>query len=146
MRLACIAAVLIVLFECAAIPLARAETPDATLEFSTGSPAAGAGYTWASGTLNYGGESHPFRVNGLGVVDMDVPIEAIGIVYRLARLQDFDGTYTEVEVDAELAGEGYTGAVENQHGVVIGLRSTILGMQFNPSLIGVSIELEPGSR
>jgi hypothetical protein len=146
MRLACVAAALIVLFECAAIPLARAETPDATLEFSAGSAAAGAGYTWASGTLNYGGESHPFRVNGLGVVDMDVPIEAIGIVYRLARLQDFDGTYTEVEVDAELAGEGYTGAVENQHGVVIGLRSTILGMQFNPSLIGVSIELEPGSR
>jgi hypothetical protein len=146
MRLACITAVLIVLFECAAIPLARAETPDATLEFSAGSAAAGAGYTWASGTLNYGGESHPFRVRGLGVVDMDVPIDAIGIVYRLARLQDFDGTYTEVEVDAELAGQGYTGAVENQHGVVIGLRSAIIGMQFNPSLIGVSIELEPGSR
>ncbi len=146
MRLACIAAVLIVLFERAAIPLARAETPDATLEFSAGSAAAGVGYTWASGTLDYGGESYPFRVNGLAVVDMDVPIEAIGIVYGLARLQDFDGTYTEVEVDAELAGEGYTGALENQHGVVIGLRSAILGLQFNPSLIGVSIELEPGSR
>ena len=146
MRLACVAAVLIVLFECAAIPLARAQTPDATLEFSAGSPAAGVGYTWASGTLNYGGEARPFRVNGLGVVDMDVPIEAIGVVYRLASLQDFDGTYTEVEVDAELAGEGYTGAVENQHGVVIGLRSAIIGMQFSPSLIGVSIELEPGAR
>ena len=43
-------------------------------------------------------------------------------------------------------GQGYTGAVENQHGVVIGLRSAIIGMQFNPSLIGVSIELEPGAR
>jgi len=144
--LACVAAALIVLFECAAVPLARAETADATVEFSAGSPAAGAGYIWASGMLNYGGESHPFRVNGLGVIDMDIPIEAIGIVSRLATMQDFDGTYTEMEVDAELAGEGYTGAMENQHGVVIGLRSTILGMQFNPSLIGVSIELEPGSR
>ena len=144
--MACVAAALIVLFDAAAIPLARAETADATVEFSAGSPAAGAGYTWASGTLNYGGESHSFRVNGLGVIDMDVPIEAIGIVHRLATLQDFDGMYTEVEVDADLAGEGYTGALENQHGVVIGLRSTILGMQFNPSLIGVSIELEPGSR
>ena len=115
MRLAGVAAELIILFECAAIPLARAQTPDATLEFSAGSPAAGVGYIWASGTLNYGGESHPFRVSGLGVVDMDVPIEAIGIVHRLARLQDFDGTYAEVEVDAELAGEGYTGALENQH-------------------------------
>jgi len=36
------------------------------------------------------------------------------------KAANFDGTYTEVEVDAELAGEGYTGAVENQHGVVIG--------------------------
>ena len=65
------------MFECAAIPLARAQTPDATLEFSAGSAAAGAGYTWARGTLDYGGESHPFRVNGLGAVDLDVPIEAI---------------------------------------------------------------------
>jgi len=36
--------------------------------------------------------------------------------------------------------------VENQRGVVICLRSVIFGLQFNPSLIGVSIELEPGSR
>jgi len=43
MRLACVAAALIVLFECAAIPLARAQTPDATVEFSAGSrlPASG---------------------------------------------------------------------------------------------------------
>ena len=69
MRLACVATVLVVLFECAAIPLARADTPDATLEFSAGSAAAGVGYTWASGTLDYGGESHLFRVNGLGVIN-----------------------------------------------------------------------------
>jgi hypothetical protein len=146
MRFAYVATVLIVLCGCAASPLARAQAADATLEFSGGSAAAGVGYTWAGGMLNYGGESHPFRVNGLAVIDMHAPIEASGIVYRLARLQDFDGTYAEVEVDAELAGEGYTGAIENQHGVVIGLRSTTFGLQFNPSLIGVSIELEPGSR
>ena len=129
----------------AASSLCRAQTPDATLELSAGTEAAGVGYSWASGRLYYGGKWYPFRVNGLSVVDLDVAIEASGVVDHLASLRDFDGTYTEVEVDAALAGEGCTGAVRNQHGVVIGLHSTTQGMRFNPSLLGVSIELGEGS-
>jgi hypothetical protein len=73
-----------------------------------------------------------------------VGVEASGVVHHLASLRDFAGTYTEVEVPAALAGEGCTGAIENQHGVVIGLQSTTQGMRFNPSLLGVSIELGNG--
>jgi hypothetical protein len=72
---------------------------------------------------------------------VDVPLEASGVVYHLARLSDLDGTYTEVEVDPALAGAGYTAAIENEHGVLIGLRATTQALYFEPSLLGVEIEL-----
>jgi hypothetical protein len=127
-----------------ASPPSRAQTPDATLELSAGTEATGVGYSWASGTLHYGGRSYPFRVNGLSVIDLGVAIEASGVVDHLASLRDFEGTYTEVEVDAALACEGCTSAMKNEHGVLIGLQSTTQAMRFNPSLLGVSIDLGNG--
>jgi hypothetical protein len=122
-------------------PLCRAQTADASFELSTGTEHAGIGYSWAGGRLYYGGRSYPFRLDGLSVVDMEVPFEASGAVFHLARLSDLDGTYAEVEVDTALAGAGFTAAIENQHGVLIGLRSTTQALHFQPSLLGVEIEL-----
>jgi hypothetical protein len=124
-----------------AAPLSHAQTADATFELSAGTERAGIGYSWARGRLYYGDRSYPFRLDGLSVVDVDVPLEASGVVYHLARLSDLDGTYTEVEVDPALAGAGYTAAIENEHGVLIGLRSTTQALYFEPSLLGVEIEL-----
>ena len=124
-----------------AAPLSRAQTPDATFELSAGTEEAGVGYGWASGMLYYRDESYPFRLDGLSVIDMDVPLEAGGVVYHLGSLADLDGTYAEVEVDPALAGAGFTAAIENEHGVLIGLRSATQGLLFQPSLIGVQIEL-----
>ena len=124
-----------------AAPLSRAQTADAAFELSAGTEAAGVGYSWARGRLHYRDQSYPFRLDGLSVVDMGVPFEASGVVYHLARPSDLDGTYAEVEVDPALAGAGFTAAIENQHGVLIGLRSTTQGLLFQPSLIGVEIEL-----
>lgn len=126
--------------------IAAAEEPNATLEFSGGSSTTGVGYTWAGGTLRYHGKAYPFRLSGLSVVDIDTSIEASGEVYHLAKLADFAGDYTQVDAETALPGSGTASAIENQHGVVIGLHSTLLGLQFEPSLLGVSIELAPGSR
>ena len=75
-----------------AAPLSRAQTPDATFELSAGTEEAGVGYGWASGMLYYRDESYPFRLDGLSVIDMDVPLEAGGVVYHLGSLADLDGT------------------------------------------------------
>ena len=124
-----------------AAPLSHAQTADATFELLAGMEQTGIGYSWARGALYYGGRSYPFRLGGLSVVDMGVPLEAGGVVYHLARLADLDGTYAEVEVAPALAGAGFTTALENEHGVLIGLRSTTQALQFQPSLLGVEIEL-----
>ncbi len=124
-----------------AAPISRAQAADAIFELSAGTEQTGVGYSWAGGTLYYGGQSYPFRLDGLSVVDMGVPLEADGVVYHLARPSDLDGTYAEVEVVPALAGAGFTTALENEHGVLIGLRSTTQALQFQPSLLGVEIEL-----
>src|SRR2546423_1974735 len=124
-----------------AAPLCRAQTADATFELSGGTEESGVGYSWASGSLRYGEQSYSFRLDGLSVVDMEFPFEASGAVYHLARLSDLDGTYAAVEVDPALARAGFSAAIENQHGVLIGLRSTTQGLYFEPSLLGVEIEL-----
>ena len=124
-----------------AAPLSHAQTADATFELLAGMEHTGVGYSWARGSLYYGGQSYPFRLGGLSVVDLDVPLEADGVVYQLSRLSDLDGTYSEVEVAPALAGAGFTAALENEHGVLIGLRSTTQGLHFAPSLLGVEIEL-----
>jgi hypothetical protein len=124
-----------------AASLARAQAEDATFELSGGMEEAGVGYSWTAGTLYYRDRAYPFRLAGLSVVDLDVTLDADGAVYRLARLADFDGTYREVEVAPALAAAGFTAAIENEHGVLIGLRSAAQGLYFEPSLLGVDIAL-----
>src|SRR5262249_41284592 len=70
--------------------------PDATVEFSGGSVAAGIGWTWGSGTLTYKGIKHPFSVSGLsvGLSAGAASMTASGSVYNLKRIEDFNGNYT----------------------------------------------------
>jgi hypothetical protein len=63
-------------------------------------------------------------------------------VYNLAKLEDFDGNYTAVSAGGTLAGGGAAAAMENQNGVVIMLRSTNQGLQFNLSLDGVTLKVK----
>lgn len=121
-------------------------TPAATLELHAWSAGPGTGYSWARGTLHFRGKKYRFRVNGLGTTYLDTRTPAAGDVYGLKRPRDLDGTYTETEVDAALAATGASGAMKNERGVLIALRSPVEGLVFDISLIGVSIELEPVPR
>ena len=47
--------------------VAQSSKPDATLIFSSGSVAAGIGFSWGNGTLSYDGKTYPVRVEGLSV-------------------------------------------------------------------------------
>ena len=47
-----------------------AETPDAVIELSGGSVAAGIGYTWGSGTLIYQGKRYPLTISGLSLASV----------------------------------------------------------------------------
>ena len=126
-----------------ALSVAQAEdTPDATLQLSKGSVAAGIGFSWGSGTLTYQGKDYPITVNGLSVGDVGVSrIEASGKVYNLKKLADFDGNYTAATAGATIAGGASVTAMKNQNGVSVHLVSTSQGLKWNLSASGVSMRI-----
>ena len=112
--------------------------PDATVEFSTGSPVAGVGYRWGAGTLYYRGGSHPFLVDGLTAAGGYVPVTATGAVYHLSSLEEFEGFYSERDL---MSGRD-EGVLENDRGVVIHLHPQPEGEHIQLSLLGVHVLLE----
>src|SRR5262245_5693175 len=85
--------------------LAKAKGPDATLQLSSGSVAAGIGFSWGGGTLTYRGKRYPVSVDGLSVGSVGISrATASGSVTNLKRLEDFNGTYTAVGAGAAVGG------------------------------------------
>ena len=76
------------------LSLAQAKKPDATLTLSEGTVAVGIGFSWGKGTLAFQGKTYPVKVEGLSVGEVGVNrASALGSVYSLAKLADFDGNY-----------------------------------------------------
>lgn len=121
----------------------EAKTPDATIEFSGGSVAAGIGFSWGSGTLSYKGKKYAITVDGLSVGDVGASkISATGKVYHLKKLEDFDGTYAAVGTSATVGGGGGVSAMRNQNGVVIDAVSTSQGLKVAIGSGGVKMALK----
>jgi hypothetical protein len=120
-----------------------AAAPDAALSLSGGAVAAGIGFVWGSGQLDYKGAPHAVKVSGLSVVDVGAAkIDATGSVYHLKSLKDFNGTYTTFAAGATIAGGGGVAYLKNQNGVVIKLNSTSSGLRFNLSANGVRLTVQ----
>src|SRR2546422_3965578 len=49
----------------AGLAVAQSSKPDATLNFSSGSVAAGIGFSWGHGALSYNRRAYPARIEGL---------------------------------------------------------------------------------
>lgn len=115
---------------------------DGTLNLSGGTVAAGIGYSWGHGSLNYAGQSHPFKISGISIVDVGAAnISASGRVYNLHSLADFNGNYVAMTAGIAVAGGGSAAYLKNEHGVVIKLHSTDVGLRFALSADGVKVKL-----
>jgi len=124
-------------------PVAADAQPDATVSLKAGSVAAGIGYTWGNGDLSYGGDTHKFSISGVSVVDVGVTdITASGVVYNLKSLSDFAGNYVAASAGITIAGGGSAVYLKNEHGVVMKLIATDVGLKFNLSADGVHVTLK----
>lgn len=121
----------------------EAKTPDATIEFSGGSVAAGIGFSWGSGTLTYKGKRYPITVEGLsaGAVGATT-VTASGSVHNLKKLEDFDGNYSALGVGATVGGGGGVSTMRNQNGVVIDAVSTTQGVKVAIAAGGVKMAIK----
>ena len=103
--------------------------PDAILQLSGGSIAAGIGFSWGSGTLTYKGKDYPVSVNGLSLGKVGITGgSASGEVYHLKKLEDFNGHYNAGGAGMTIAGGRNAMAIKNQNGVKVLLASTTRGV------------------
>ena len=122
---------------------AAEEKPDATLKLSEGQVGAGIGWSWGKGVLTYQGKSHPFKVDGLSVGDVGITkADAVGKVYHLKNLSDFNGTFVAAAAEGTVGGGAGVSAMKNENGVVVQLQSTTEGVNFKLAGEGVKFTLE----
>jgi hypothetical protein len=122
--------------------VANGAAPDGRVSLSATSVAAGIGWVWGNGKLQFKGQESSFKISGLSVVDAGVAsITASGEVYNLTRLQDFGGNYTVASAGIALGGGAGASYLKNEHGVVIKLVETTQGLRLNLAGEGVKITL-----
>lgn len=126
-----------------AVAFAADRAPDATIDLTATSVAAGVGYDWGKGTLHYKGRDIPVKVKGLSVVRVGASkITASGEVYNLKDLSAFDGNYSAASAGAALGGGGGVAAMENNNGVVMKLHSTTVGVDLDLGVKGIEMSIE----
>lgn len=102
------------------------------------------GGSTGGGVLTYQGKKHPFKISGISLgANIGVSkLSAVGEVYDLNDLSKFSGTFTKLEGSVTLGG-GMGGTVlKNENGVIMHLKSTSEGIQFNLSASGVTVKLD----
>ena len=120
-----------------------AEKPDATIRISSGSVAAGIGWSWGKGTLTYKGKDYPISVKGLSIGKVGITkATASGEVYHLKTLKDFDGNYTAAGAGITLAGGRSAVTMSNQNGVRVRVISTNRGVDLTLGGAGVELKLK----
>lgn len=120
-----------------------AQTPDAVIELSGGSVAAGIGYSWGHGTLIFQGRRYALRVSGVSLASVGVTdYTAAGSVEGLKTPEDINGVFTSISAGATLGGGRNIAAMKNQNGVVIHLTSTTQGLGISLDASGMKISLE----
>ena len=114
-----------------------------TVKISGGSFALGIGWSWGSGHLSYKGREYPFRINGLKIVDLGGSSwDAVGEVYYMKDLADFEGTFVQMEAGIAIGGGAAGQTMKNENGVVMNLRSTKVGLQVTLAPGGLKVTLK----
>ncbi len=100
------------------------------------------GFRWGKGMLTYKGKRHPVKVEGLSVGEVGVTrATAVGDIFNLKKLEDFDGNYAAVGAGATIAGGASITEMKNQNGVVIRMKSTTQGASLTLAAEGLKLSV-----
>ena len=102
-----------------------------------------AGMTGGTGSLTFQGRTYPFKVVGTVIGPGGASqVRAAGKVYRLNRLSDFEGTYSEGTGQAGLSTSGQAELwMQNQAGVIMHLTGASEGVVFSLGRDEVVVQL-----
>ena len=133
----CAAAAAILLFAAAAY----AQTP-AKLTFRGRTAAAGVGFGWGAGTLEFEGKTYPVRVDGfvLGAVGT-ASLDGSGQVTGLTKAEDLNGDFTAVSTGLTVGQGAGTLVMRNEKGVRVTLDTKNSGLQVGIGPRGITMSV-----
>jgi hypothetical protein len=97
-----------------------------------------------TGTLEFEGMEHDFKIGGLGVGGIGIQtVNAVGVVYNLEKLSDFNGTYGQARMGATIGkGKSSISLSNNSNDVYIELKSSNKGVALAAGVDGMKITLK----
>jgi len=115
-----------------------------TIEISSTQIAFIASAQSGSGMLEFEGMEHEFSIGGLGVGGIGIhTINAVGVVYNLEKLSDFEGTYGQARMGLTVGkGKSSIGLSNNSNDVYIELKSSNKGVALAGGIDGIKITLK----
>jgi hypothetical protein len=122
--------------------VAQSDTPSGKVSIETTSIAAGIGFSWGNGKLNFNGKEYRFSIDGVTLIDFGISkASAAGEVYNLTDLANFEGNYVAAEASFALGGGMGGVSLRNPNGVVMHLNSVSQGARLQLGSSGMSIKL-----
>jgi hypothetical protein len=124
--------------------LAEDKTPSGTIVIDETQVMWIVGGDIGGGTLQFQGESHKFKTDGLKLGGFGIhKVKLNGDVYNLDNIDDFAGVYGVAEAGATLGNASKGDSVmKNDKGVVIHLKSAAQGIALDLGVEGMKITLE----
>jgi len=97
------------------------------------------GYQQGEGSLEFKGQKYPFSITSYGLATIGgSKVDALGVVYDLNRLEDFEGRYMAATFGLTAWQGGNMTVMRNQNGVVIYLQSLRQGLELS---LGGSLDI-----
>jgi hypothetical protein len=116
--------------------------PSGKISIESNSIALAVGVSWGEGLLTFQGKGKLFAVDGLTLVDVGIAkATAVGEVYNLTDLSQFEGTYLPSEAGFVLAGGMGGISMRNKNGVVLHLRAVSEEGLLQLGLSGMRVKL-----
>jgi hypothetical protein len=101
----------------------QSPTPSGKIAIESNSIALAVGVNWGEGRLTFKNKRALFTVNGLTLVDVGIAkASAVGEVYNLTDISQFEGTYLAGEAGFDLSGGSAGIFMRNKNGVVLHMR------------------------
>lgn len=134
----------LLLLLCCAMPLGWAEEeqeqlPSARIEFTGATFGLLVGYSQGRGSLRFQGRDYPFSIQSYKLFSLGAAwMDALGVVYHLERLEDFQGRYRALQGSFTAIQGGGATVLRNDNGVVIYLQNLNLGVEVS---LGGSVDI-----
>jgi hypothetical protein len=95
------------------------------------------------GTFYFRGRSYPFKLGGLGIGGIGISrLDAVGSVYNLSRLEDFNGVYGQARTGWAIGEQGKGRMwLQNGNGVYLHLEAQRQGLALSLGADGMVVRL-----